>query len=156
MSFTGHFDASKATTDVAGEFGSGTHNNKIYLSTSQHDLPTTGKVYDIKLADAAKDKEVQDFIANNPGTLYVSSADTANKVTKKVDLGIVNGHEKYLVVATATAALGASATLQKDELVVEQVPTTFDTATKATLIQGPSLIGVHNSSEDAVTKEFVN
>lgn len=158
--FTDAFDKTKASSDAAGEFAG----HKLLLSTSSLAAGSA----DIKLIDAAKDREVEDFIANHSGTLFVSSANNINNVSEKVELGTSasNSHTKYLTVAVATTATTASTTtnttptlldsqtLQETELFVEKTPTKFDGGPAATLIQGPSLIAIHNSTEDAVAKEF--
>lgn len=154
-SYTDKLDQSKADADIIGTYYYFKKDNQIILSTSSK-APQGANEF--KLKDAAQDNEVKDFIQKNKGqTLYVSSASNIGEVADKVEIGISGKYTKYLTVATEGTVTSADdpKTLQENELYVRPVATTYDGGKPATLVQGPSIIGIHNSTEDAVVKEFV-
>ena len=84
--------------------------------------------------------------------MYITSSSLAGLGIASDDMVMVTPpgakFPKYIVKMTGTSK--ATATLQKDEMAIMKTPSRFSIDNEeATLVQGPSLIGVHaNKTED--------
>ena len=143
---------STTSTGLLGTFGKDKYANNLVLSTGT--FTSTGE-YVTKLANVGLDEKVKTFLNSHKSNVYVSTSPLVSNVEANDKLQISTGkYSKYLVAMSGVS--DAKETLGKDEIAIMKTPAQFRAnGAKATLVQGPSLIGIHaNATEDKDVLEF--
>ena len=89
------------------------------------------------------------------GLMFITSLSSVSDVDDDDKIMVSGGdHPKYIVRMTGISK--TTATLQKQEMAIMKTPSMFNAdGEEATLVQGPSLIGVHaNKTEDEDVVKF--